>query len=111
MNRGDLINGAFELAGAAASTWNIITLCRHKQVRGFSSNSFWYFFAWGCWNLWYYPSLGQWMSFSGGIALTLSNGLYAALSLYFLKRGNNVDEQNCTCQRGQGTIEPEASYS
>jgi hypothetical protein len=32
-----------------------------------------FFTSWGVWNLYYYPSLGQWLSFAAGIALCLGN--------------------------------------
>jgi hypothetical protein len=82
----DTINGAFEFAGALAGIWNIIVLCRHKKVRGFAPLAYIYFTVWGAWNCFYYPHLGQWFSLAGTIAITISNGLYAALAIYFSRR-------------------------
>lgn len=44
----DAINGAFEAVGAV-------------------------FTVWGVWNLAYYPALGQWLSFVGGVVLVAGN--------------------------------------
>lgn len=86
MMYGDTINGLFELSGAVAGAHNIRILLRHKRTRGVSTLAYWYFFAWGVWNMAYYPSLHQWVSFSAAAVLALCNGLYAGLAIYFNRR-------------------------
>lgn len=88
----DIINGAFEFAGALAGFWNVATILRHKAVKGFAPHAYIYFTVWGAWNIYYYPHLGQWFSLAGTIAITISNGLFAGLALYFSRRKNEQDK-------------------
>lgn len=90
LNKPDLINGLFEFAGALAGGINIVTLLKHKQARGFAPLAYFYFTAWGLWNCFYYPHLNQWISLLGTIAITISNGAYAGLAVYFIRRNRNV---------------------
>lgn len=83
MTTPDIINGAFEAAGAIAAWFNIAALTKHKAVKGFSPVAYIYFTAWGAWNLWYYPSLHQFASFVGALLIVLSNGLYTGLAVYY----------------------------
>jgi hypothetical protein len=84
----DVVNGLFEFAGAIAGFWNVGVLLRHKQVRGFAPLAYIYFFVWGSWNCFYYPHLNQWFSLAGTIAITVSNGLFAGLAIYFSRRSH-----------------------
>lgn len=79
----DHINGAFEGFGAAFSLLNVRRLRKDGNVRGTSLWAAGFFAAWGLWNLFYYPSLGQWWSFYGGLALALSNCAWMALALIY----------------------------
>jgi hypothetical protein len=99
----DLINGCFEFAGSIAGFWNIGVLIKHKQVRGFSPTVSFYFMAWGAWNAYYYPHLGQWVSLAGTIAITISNGLFAALAIYFSRRQGHGNKQDRTGFRHKGS--------
>lgn len=45
-----------------------------------------FFWSWGIWNLFFYPSLGQWYSFVGGIALVAGNTVWVALALRYRNR-------------------------
>lgn len=83
----DLINGLFEMLGAVATWFNIVTILRHRQVKGFSPMAYIYFTLWGAWNLFYYPHLGQWFSFAGGAAIVASNFLYTGLVLWYKHKG------------------------
>ncbi|KKL45911.1 hypothetical protein LCGC14_2350840, partial [marine sediment metagenome] len=62
----DFINGAFELLGAVAIFGHVRRVLKDKAVAGVSILSVCFFASWGLWNLYYYPSLGQWVSFWGG---------------------------------------------
>jgi len=42
-----------------------------------------FFWAWGMWNLFYYPSLDQWWSFTGGLWIVLANGVWMCQILYY----------------------------
>ncbi len=78
----DLINGSFEFIGAAMYVLTIRRLLRDKKYRGVSPWPVAFFSSWGAWNLIYYPSLGQWFSFAGGVALVLVN----CVQLYLMWR-------------------------
>lgn len=75
---GDHINGAFEMVGALFTWRNAWQLHRDKEIRGVYWPITGFFAAWGVWNLWYYPSLAQWWSFSGGVLLVLGNAAWVA---------------------------------
>jgi len=62
----DLINGLFEFAGAFALALNVRQLWRDKEVKGVHPIPTAFFAAWGLWNLFYYPHLGQYWSLAGG---------------------------------------------
>lgn len=79
----DLINGLFEFSGAIFILRNIILLLEEKCVNGVSAISTLYFTSWGCWNLYYYPSLHQMISFWGGVALAITNGIWVILMVYY----------------------------
>lgn len=79
----DLVNGAFE--GAAG--FMVLNHCRvlrtEKIVRGVSILSSFFFTLWGFWNLYYYPSLSQPISFYGGIMVVCANSLYIAMLIHY----------------------------
>lgn len=79
----DLINGCFELAGSLFIFNHCRTLFKDKDVRGVSILSTIYFFAWGVWNLFFYPSLNQLWSFYGGIAIMVANSLWITMMIYY----------------------------
>jgi hypothetical protein len=81
----DLVNGGFELLGGLAVAQSCLRLARDKQVRGVSVLHMGFFTAWGFWNLAYYPSLGQWLSFAGGVGVVATNSLYVAMLVYYRK--------------------------
>lgn len=72
----DLINGLFEGFGGYLVYQNVRAIHRDKQVRGVNSYATWVFTAWGLWNLFYYPHLGQWLSFAGGLVIVSGNLLW-----------------------------------
>jgi len=82
----DLINGAFEALGSLFILMSIVKLHREKQVRGVSWPHVGFFSAWGLWNLVYYPSLDQWLSFLGGSLLVLANAVWLGQILYYRQR-------------------------
>jgi hypothetical protein len=82
----DIVNGCYEgLAGLF-----ILNHCRlvlkERDAKGISVVSLVFFSTWGVWNLYYYPSLGQWMSFYGGLSIVSANILYVLLVLKFRKK-------------------------
>lgn len=79
----DVINGLFEFGAAVAILNHCRTLHGHKEVRGMSTVSTIFFTAWGCFNIVFYPSLGQWWSFYGGLCVVSTNVLWVAMQLYY----------------------------
>jgi hypothetical protein len=76
----DLINGLFEAFGGIMIWLNVRRIIKDKQVRGMSSVTTWVFTAWGFWNLYFYPHLGQWLSFAGGLVIVSGNFAWCVLA-------------------------------
>ncbi|HET8688644.1 MAG TPA: hypothetical protein VFM18_18675 [Methanosarcina sp.] len=83
MNLPDLINGSFELFGGVFILNHCRVLYQDKKVAGVSILSTAFFFAWGVWNLYYYPHLEQWLSFVGGLSIASANLLWVYLLIYY----------------------------
>jgi len=81
----DACNGAFELIGGLLILNHCRAVLRDKAVAGVSIFSTFIFTIWGVWNIYYYPSLGQWFSFSGGLVIVSANALWIALLLKYRK--------------------------
>jgi len=81
----DFTNGLFEFLGGAMLLNHCRVLYKHKHTAGVSKFSVLFFLLWGCWNMFYYPHLGQYWSFSGGLFVVLTNLLYIVMLLYYSK--------------------------
>ena len=79
----DFINGAFELLGGFFIALSVLKIHRSKKAEGIHWGHMAFFTAWGFWNLFYYPSLDQWASFTGGLLLVLVNCVYLGQVLYY----------------------------
>lgn len=80
MNWTDITNGVFEFGGAVMTCFSIRAIVKDKEVKGFSPLPTLFFTVWGVWNAcWFYPSLHQWVSYAGGVAITLTNLAYLSL--------------------------------
>ena len=77
----DLVNGGFEMAGAVLTWRNYVELKRAREIRGVYWPTQAFFAAWGLWNLAYYPMLGQWASFAGGVLLVAGNAAWVGLAV------------------------------
>lgn len=62
---------------------NCQVILRDKGVRGVDWRATAFFTAWGAWNLFYYPHLGQWLSFSGGLVIVAANAVWVSLALRY----------------------------
>lgn len=82
----DLTNGLFEGLGAVALYGNVRAIRRDKTVRGVDWKATVFFTAWGFWNLFYYPHLGQWLSFTGGCAIVAVNTAWLGLAWRYRER-------------------------
>lgn len=79
----DCVNGVFELSGACFVWLSVRRLRCDRQVRGVDWRTTAFWSLWGLWNLVYYPSLAQWASFAGGVAVVAVNLWYLALLLWY----------------------------
>jgi hypothetical protein len=86
VNIPDLINGSFELVGAIALWSNVVKLRKDRRVAGVYWPATAFFAVWGLWNCFYYPWLGQWASFVGGVLITMANIVWAALAFHYSKQ-------------------------
>jgi hypothetical protein len=82
----DLINGSFECFGGFFIVLNIFTLLKDKQVKGIHWGSTIFFTSWGLWNVWYYPFLGQYISFFGGMFICFANVIWLCLRIYYSRK-------------------------
>jgi hypothetical protein len=85
----DAINGLFELIGGLLICMSIRQLHHDKQVRGVSILPTTFFATWGLWNVWFYPSLGCWFSFAGGLVVVTANLIWVGQMIYY-SRSQNV---------------------
>jgi hypothetical protein len=82
----DAINALFELAGGLAVWRHCVVLYQQKKVRGVSVLATTLFASWGVWNLYYYPWLGQWLSFLGGISIVSGNMVWIGMMYYYMRK-------------------------
>lgn len=81
----DFINGCFELGGAFMLWLNVRRLYRDKTIKGVDWRVTGFWTAWGIWNaVIYYPSLDQWWSFTGGVAIVTVNAIWLAMAYYYM---------------------------
>lgn len=102
----DLINALLELTGAGFILMNCRAAYRDKDIKGVSPVSTAFFTLWGGWNMYYYPSLGQWFSFAGAVCLFAANVLWIALMLRYLRQ--KALAASATGQAAPYVIEPPA---
>lgn len=79
----DAINGTFEGGGSLLVLLNVYRLWKDKKVMGVSMIPAAFWTLWGYWNLYYYPHLNQWWSFTGGLGVVFGNSAWLALALYY----------------------------
>lgn len=82
----DAVNACFEGLLAVLLLGNVRRLLRDRRVQGVTVWPSILTTAWGVWNLYYYPALGQWWSTVGGSAVVLMNSWWLALAWRF-RRG------------------------
>lgn len=82
----DLINGMIELLAGFFVLNHCRVLYTHKQARGVSIISAAFFTLWGFWNLYYYPSLNQPLSFYGAMFIVAANALYVGMMVSYRSR-------------------------
>ncbi|MHA1835990.1 MAG: hypothetical protein ACTSYQ_03580 [Candidatus Odinarchaeia archaeon] len=77
----DWINGGIELIGAYFTWMNAWVLYKDREIKGIYWPAMAFFAFWGLWNLYYYPSLDQWVSFAAGIVLVAGNLAWVAMAI------------------------------
>jgi len=82
----DAINGTFEILGSFFILMSVIKLHKDKQVKGVDWKHVAFFTLWGVWNLHYYPTLNQRLSFYGGIAIVAMNAIWVVQLLHYTKK-------------------------
>lgn len=85
MNPADIINGTLELLASIFVLNHCRVLLRDRAVAGVSITSTAFFTLWGVWNCWYYPHLGQFWSFVGGLLVVVANTIYVVLLCRFAR--------------------------
>ena len=83
MTWADTVNGVYEMGGAVALAWNCVTTYKDKEIKGLSIASMIFFTSWEYWNLYYYPSLNQWMSTVGDAVMVLFNTIWLGQAIYY----------------------------
>lgn len=96
MNYSDLLNGLFEMVGAAALGMNVRSLWIHREIKGVHWAPVVFYTVWGLFNLFFYPANGLWISFYGGIAVMLVNVAWLALLIRFRREGR-LEVVECRC--------------
>ena len=79
----DMINALFEFGAAIVLLLNSRAIIRDKGYAGVSVFPVAFFAAWGTWNLYFYPFLGQTWSFVAGVLVLLANLTWIGLMLWF----------------------------
>ena len=87
MSRQDIVTGSYEMLGAPFILLSVLKLHKEKKVHGVSWIAVAFFATCGMWNLYYYPHLGQWCSFWGGIAIVLVNTVWLSQLIYYSRKG------------------------
>lgn len=82
----DVLNGVFEFIGSIFTWMNVRQVVKDKGHRGIYVPAIVFFMSWGLWNLFYYPYLGQLISFAGGLSLVVANMVWVFCLLYFGKK-------------------------
>ena len=89
----DFLNGSFETIGGVIIFLNCWKLYQDKEVKGVVWQLTIFFSAWGLWNLYYYPYLGQQFSFVGGLLMVIANTVWIAQVIWYLKHPPKVPSE------------------
>lgn len=92
----DLVNGLFELGGAAVIASQIVVVLRDQRVEGVRWWMPFFFWCWTVWNIPYYASLGQWWSWAAAWLVVATHSVYAGLLWWFRRPAGPQDQQEDT---------------
>ena len=79
----DSVNAGFELACAVLLWLNVRTLYRDKQIKGIALSPNFLYLAAGLWDLYYYPFLGQVLSFAASLVYTTGFVLWLGMAVWY----------------------------
>jgi len=79
----DIINGCIEFFGGVLLWFSVLQLVRDKEIKGISPVPVTFFTLWGFWNLFFYPSVGCWWSFYGGLNIVIANSIWLILMFHY----------------------------
>ena len=83
----DFINSVgFEILSCLFLSFNIWSLYRDKIVKGISLSSGAFYATWATWNVFYYWSLNQPLSFWAGILVATLTTWWIVLAIYYKKK-------------------------
>lgn len=85
----DLINSLFEGFAGLMVLNHCRVLYAEKMVRGVSRVSSFFFTVWGLWNVYYYPAIGQALSFYGGLGVVAANAVYVGMMVHYRKNAKS----------------------
>lgn len=100
MNWADATNGLFEAGTGLTALHSCYRLYLDKKVRGVSHYLMIWVSMWGYWNLYYYPSLDQWLSFTGGLVIVTANTVWLSLAWRY-RDGKNTPNPYMRWEGGQ----------
>jgi hypothetical protein len=86
VNYPDLVNGIFEFGIGLLALGSVRAIVRDKCVKGVYWPVTAWATAWGAFNLYYYPHLSQWFSFTGGLVIFATNTTWLALVAYYTRK-------------------------
>ncbi len=81
----DVVNGVFEFGISYPLYKGVMMLRKDRVVKGFYWPTIAWTTAWGLWNLYYYPHLGQWASFTGGLVVVSVNLTWLGHVFYYMR--------------------------
>ena len=79
----DLINAIFEFGGGCLIWLSVRQLFKDKKLKGVHWAPIIFFWLWGVWNLYFYPSLDQWWSLAGGVWIMVANGVWMGQIMWY----------------------------
>lgn len=83
----DQINSGFGLAAGLLLMLNVKKLYHDKQLRGVCIAPTAFMAAWGLWNLYFYPYIGAWWSFTTGLLIVAVNVIWVGQMFYYKWKG------------------------
>jgi hypothetical protein len=75
----DIVNAALETVGGVLLWLHVLRAWRDGEIKGAHWAPALFFGAWGAWNLFYYPLLGQYLSAAAGVMPLIANVAYLVL--------------------------------